>query len=130
MASFSYEGVHSCEHCRDICIDNSASLTQSENAAIVLNTSPAKAVAQMKACREDFIFIPMTEDRIQRGLTGRCKLFTLLGDDLKRDRRDSKTPKTSPLFLVARIVYEKISLGYLSNLPLADIEELSSHVPI
>jgi hypothetical protein len=110
------EGIHSCEHCRDICLDIRPAI-QSEHAAILLGTTPEDAAARLEADYSTPLpFIPMTEERIQGGLDAGCKFFTLLGDDYRR-LQDPATSTASQIFLVAEIREHSMRFGYLRRLP-------------
>jgi hypothetical protein len=115
-SSLPSDGLHSCKHCQDICLDTRPS-TQSKHAAILLGTTPANAAARLETeYSSGLAFIPMTEETIDEGLAARCRLFTLLGDEHRR-RQDPTTSMASQIFLVARITDHIISFDYLRSLP-------------
>jgi hypothetical protein len=102
-------------------------LTQSENAAILLNTSPEEAAKMVQGWRYagDLVFILVTDEKIQQGLAAGCKLFSSLGKPYGQKHAD---PSTSQLFLVAEITGKTISFDYVRDTTFANVEEISDRV--
>jgi hypothetical protein len=135
MVPLTYQGPHFCEHCRDICLNASASTTQSKTAlASLLNTIPAKAASKINlGSLGRFGFIALTEEKIRKALAARCKLFTLLEADI-RYRRHLATSTTSQRFLLVErfsfITVDTVSFSYINSSTLADVMDILRSAPV